>query len=188
MRWHARAVSLFLLVLSQTVFLGLAAYYTDTRVYYPDGDPNASPTMGYSWIWYHFENWIISLTLSLAAVAVFIFGIMKEKRPDWKDSRRGHGHRKVAYPREHIVSKLGACSLAHFSTRYFNCTGRFSKIYFYNKKRDSMIEFLLGSANYQQVDTEVGDCWSVWIYGQCQINLDNCVGVDGLVVVVPAKG
>ena len=84
MRWQFK-VSLLFLVLSQLVFFGLAAYHMDSRVYYPDGDPYASPSMGYSWIWYHFENWIISLTLSLAAVAVFIWGIIAEiRRLGWK--------------------------------------------------------------------------------------------------------
>ena len=83
MRWQYK-VSLFLMVLSQTVFLGLAAYHTDNRVYYPNDDPLATPSVGYSWIWYHPEQWVISLTLNIAAVAVFISGIIKEKRPDWK--------------------------------------------------------------------------------------------------------
>ena len=81
MRWQYK-VSLFLMVLSQTVFLGLAAYHTDNRLYYPNDDPLATPSAGYSWIWYHPEQWIISLTLNIAAVATFMYGIIKEK--NWK--------------------------------------------------------------------------------------------------------
>ena len=55
MRWQYK-VSLFLLVLSQVVFFGLAAYHTDDQIYYPDGNLEATPTRGYSWIWYHPEQ------------------------------------------------------------------------------------------------------------------------------------
>ncbi len=83
MIWQYK-VSLFLMLLSQTVFLGLAAYYTDNQPFYPDGNLEAASTRGYSWIWYHFEHWGISLVLNLAGVVVFISGVLKEKNPDWK--------------------------------------------------------------------------------------------------------
>ena len=64
--------------------MGFAAYHTYTRLYYPDGNPDASPTVGYSWIWHHFEQLIISLLLNIIEVVFFIVGLIKEKRPDWK--------------------------------------------------------------------------------------------------------
>ncbi len=64
--------------------MGLAAYYTDNQLYYPDDNVEATPTVGYSWIWYHYEQWIISLILVLIGVGFFIFGVIKEKRPGWK--------------------------------------------------------------------------------------------------------
>ena len=79
-------VSLLLLVLSQVVFFGLAAYHTDDQFYYPDGNLEATPTKGYSWIWYHPEQWIISLVLAVAAVAFFVFGLVMEVRESgWKN-------------------------------------------------------------------------------------------------------
>ncbi len=83
MRWQYK-VSLFLMVLSQTVFLGLAAFHIQSQPYYSNDNPEATRVVGYSWIWYHFEQWVISLVLNLAGVAVFISGIINEKRPDWK--------------------------------------------------------------------------------------------------------
>ena len=79
MRWQYK-VCLFLLVLSQVVFFGLAAYHTDDQIYYPDGNLEATPTRGYSWIWYHPEHWLISLFLVLAAVVFFVFGLGVEIR------------------------------------------------------------------------------------------------------------
>jgi len=61
-------VSLFLMLLSQTVFLGLAAYYIDDQY------------SGYTWIWYHPEQWTFSLTIGLFGLAVFVYGIMAEFR------------------------------------------------------------------------------------------------------------
>ena len=79
MRWQYK-VCLFLLVLSQVVFFGVAAYYTDDQIYYPDGDLEAAPTRGYSWIWYHPEQWLISLVLVGVAVAFFVIGLGAEIR------------------------------------------------------------------------------------------------------------
>jgi len=83
MRWQYK-VSLFLMVLSQTVFFGLAAFNIQTQPYYIEGTPEATREIGYSWIWYHFEQWVISLVLNIAGVVVFISGIINEKRPGWK--------------------------------------------------------------------------------------------------------
>lgn len=55
MMWQYK-VSLFLMLLSQTVFLGLVAYQTDTRRYYLNDDPEATPTVGYSLLWYTKTN------------------------------------------------------------------------------------------------------------------------------------
>ena len=74
MRWQYK-VSLLLLVLSQVVFFGLATYNMDDQLYYPDGDLEATPTRGYSWIWYHPEQWLVSLVLVVAAVAFFVIGV-----------------------------------------------------------------------------------------------------------------
>ena len=79
MKWQYK-VSLFLLVLSQVVFFGVVAYYTDDQFYYPDGNMEAPPTRGYSWIWYHAEQWIVSLVLAVAAVAFFVIGFGVEIR------------------------------------------------------------------------------------------------------------
>ncbi len=67
MRWQYK-VSLFLMLLSQTVFLGLAAYYTDNQL----------PTAGYSWIWHHPEHWTFSLAISLLGLAFLVYGIISE--------------------------------------------------------------------------------------------------------------
>jgi hypothetical protein len=77
MRWQYK-VSLFLLLLSQVVFFGLAAYHLDDQLYYPDGNIEATPTRGYSWIWYHPEQWLISLVLVGAAVGFFVYGLGME--------------------------------------------------------------------------------------------------------------
>ena len=79
MRWQYK-VSLFLLVLSQVVFFGLVAYNTDDQLYYPDGNLDVAPSRGYSWIWYHPEQWLTSLVLAVAAVSFFVFGAGVEIR------------------------------------------------------------------------------------------------------------
>ena len=72
MRWQYK-VSLFLMLLSQTVFLGLAAYYIDNQF------------AGYTWIWYHPEQWTFSLTIGLFGLAFFVYGIIAEIRESgWK--------------------------------------------------------------------------------------------------------
>lgn len=65
MRWHYK-VSFLFLVLSQIVFFALASYHTNLG--------------GYSWIWYHFEHWSISLVLSIMALAFFILGVIEDFR------------------------------------------------------------------------------------------------------------
>ena len=82
MKWYYKA-SFFLLLLSQTFFLALAAYHTDNELYYPDGNLNVTPTVGYSWIWYHLDQWIISLFLGGLSLIVVVFGLMTE----WNESR-----------------------------------------------------------------------------------------------------
>ena len=77
MKWQYKA-SFFLLLLSQTVFLALAAYHTDSELYYPAGLPEAKPSVGYSWIWYHLEQWIISLVFALVALVLFMYGLVTE--------------------------------------------------------------------------------------------------------------
>ena len=88
MRWQFM-LSLLFLLLSQVVFLGLAAYYTEIRNVYPGGDITVSPSVGYSWIWYHLESWIISLVLSIVALAMFVWGMIAEIRQSgWKLSNQ----------------------------------------------------------------------------------------------------
>ena len=82
MKWEYK-VSLLLLLLSQVVFLGLAAYHTEVRLI-SDDDSGVSPTSGYSWIWYHMDQWIISLVLSILALAFFVYGVITEIKPNWK--------------------------------------------------------------------------------------------------------
>jgi len=77
MKWQYKA-SFFLLLLSQTVFLALAVYHTDNTLYYQDELPDAKPTVGYSWIWYHLEHWIISLVFALIALVLFVYGLVTE--------------------------------------------------------------------------------------------------------------
>ena len=86
MMWQYK-VSLFLLMLSLIVFLGLAAYYTDNQIYYPDGNLEATPTRGFSWIWYHPEAWLISLGLDVAALTFFVYGVAVEIRESGLESR-----------------------------------------------------------------------------------------------------
>jgi len=69
MRWQYK-ICLFLLLMSWTVFLGLAAY--DTKI-------------SYSGIWYHFEHWSVSLVLSVVAAVFGLFGLGAEFRESgWK--------------------------------------------------------------------------------------------------------
>ena len=82
MRWQFK-VALLLLLLSQTIFLGLAAYYTDNQVYYANDDPTADSTIGYSWIWYHPQEWTWVIPLSVLSLVFFIYGLMDDiRKPD----------------------------------------------------------------------------------------------------------
>ena len=71
-------IALFFLLLSQTSFLLIAAYHTDNELYYPNDQPNAEPTVGYSWIWYHLDHWIISLFLAFAGLITFSHGLISD--------------------------------------------------------------------------------------------------------------
>ena len=77
MKWQYK-VSLLFLILSQTVFLTLAAYHTDNEPYYPGGQPDTKPTIGYSWIWYHLEHWIISWVLVLISLTFCVHGLLTD--------------------------------------------------------------------------------------------------------------
>lgn len=74
MRWEYK-VSLFLLLLSQVIFLGLAAYHTQGLL---------SGEGTYSWIWYHPEHWFFSLSLSVIALLLFVYAAITDIKPDWK--------------------------------------------------------------------------------------------------------
>jgi hypothetical protein len=77
MKWQYK-LSLLLLLVSQTSFLVLAAYHTDTKFYSSSNRTGTSPSLSYSWIWYHLEHWIISLVFALGALFMFIHGIVSE--------------------------------------------------------------------------------------------------------------
>ena len=84
MRWQY-LLSLFLLSLASSVFFTLVMFHTDTVAYYPGGDATSQPTIGYSWIWYHFEHWGISLVLNLLALGFFLYGWFLDFRESgWK--------------------------------------------------------------------------------------------------------
>lgn len=79
----AYKISFFLFILSQLSFFLMAFYQTDAN--------------GVSWIFYHSEDWIISLYLSMFALASFLAGaardIAERKR---KISTRGEKQVRVA--------------------------------------------------------------------------------------------
>lgn len=79
MRWQYK-VCLFLLLVSWTVFLVLAAIDTGSQAY-----KHESSLIVYSGIWYHFEHWSISLVLSFVAAVFGLFGLGAEFRESgWK--------------------------------------------------------------------------------------------------------
>ena len=83
MRWQYK-VSLFLMVLSQFVFFALAAYNTESRVDYPKVGAEESRKVGYSWIWYHPEQWLISLVISLISLVACVDGLLVDlKESGW---------------------------------------------------------------------------------------------------------
>lgn len=81
MKWQYK-LSFFLLLLSQTSFFILAALHTD---FYPNNDAmGAQSIVGYSWILYHFEHWVISFGLAFGALLALLYGFLLEIM----DSRR----------------------------------------------------------------------------------------------------
>jgi hypothetical protein len=83
MRWQFK-VSLFLLLMSWSVFLVLAAYDTIIPVYYPVENVESS-MIGFLGVWLFFEHWSISLGLSLAATVLLVFGLgLDIKVSGWK--------------------------------------------------------------------------------------------------------
>ena len=73
------------MILSSFIFFTLALFHTDTVAYYPGGNLDAVPTVGYSWIWYHPEHWIICLVLNLIALGLFLHGFFLDLRESgWK--------------------------------------------------------------------------------------------------------
>lgn len=82
MKWQFK-LSMFFLILAWTLFLSLALYHTDSNFYYPNGNLEAAPSWGYSWIWYHKEQWLPSIVLNLSGLVLFIHGLITEnERPD----------------------------------------------------------------------------------------------------------
>lgn len=84
MRWQY-LVGLFLVFLASFVFFVLVLFHTDNVAYYPSGDFDAKPTIGYSWIWYHFEHWGICLVLTYSSLVFFLHGLILDLRESgWK--------------------------------------------------------------------------------------------------------
>ena len=75
MRWQYK-IALFLMILSQVVFFVFVAYNTESKVNYPQVGAEERRTIGYSWIWYHPEQWLISLLLSFGSLLVCIYGLL----------------------------------------------------------------------------------------------------------------
>ena len=86
MRWQYK-ISLFLMILSWFVFLTIAAYNIETRFNYPKVDGTEARVVGYSWIWYHPEQWLISLIISLISISLFGYGFLVDlKKSKWSIS------------------------------------------------------------------------------------------------------
>jgi hypothetical protein len=80
-KWQYK-LSLFLMIVSWIVFLSIAYYNTSPVV---NSDTNSYA--GYSWIWYHQEQWIISLVLNIVALALYILGILSDMKSGWNLSK-----------------------------------------------------------------------------------------------------
>jgi len=52
----------------------------DDEIYYPGGNLDATPTQGYSWIWYHMEHWLASFILNVIAVVFCVDGLIEDFR------------------------------------------------------------------------------------------------------------
>ena len=77
----AYKISLFLFILSQLSFFLMAFYRTDAN--------------GVSWIFYHPEEWIISLYLSVFALASFLAGAAQDVAERKRTSTRGEKQVRV---------------------------------------------------------------------------------------------
>jgi hypothetical protein len=80
-KWQYK-LSLFLMILSWTIFL-IVALYNTSPILGSDTDSYA----GYSWIWYHQDQWIISLVLNIVALALFIVGLLSDIKSGWTISK-----------------------------------------------------------------------------------------------------
>ena len=80
-KWQYK-LSLFLMIMSWIVFLIVAYYNTAPLV-----GSNLDSYAGYSWIWYHQDQWIISLVLNLVALGLFMFGLLSEIKSGWSLSK-----------------------------------------------------------------------------------------------------
>ncbi|MBT8171927.1 hypothetical protein KJN74_03560 [Candidatus Bathyarchaeota archaeon] len=62
----------------------IAAYNTETKTDYPIENNIEARTIGYSWIWYHPEQWLICLIISLFSAVVFVYGLLVDlKKSRW---------------------------------------------------------------------------------------------------------
>jgi hypothetical protein len=71
MKWQFK-IALFLLILSQVIFFVFAAYNIERK----ENTIEENQTLGYSWIWYHPEQWLISLVISFISLLFFIHGLI----------------------------------------------------------------------------------------------------------------
>ena len=84
MMWQYK-VSLALLLVAWLFFLIFAAYHTDSQYYISEDNPEVVLSYGYTWIWYHFGQWSISLIFSLSAAIFGLYGLILEiKKSDLK--------------------------------------------------------------------------------------------------------
>ena len=125
MKWQYK-VSLLLLLVSQTSFLVLAAYHTDTEIYSSSNRTGTAPSLGYSWIWYHLEHWIISLVFALVSLVMFIHGIVselwksREMRPTFDEQRTATNRSKFFYVALLVISWVVVIFLSLYFAGFFN--------------------------------------------------------------------
>jgi hypothetical protein len=74
MKWPFK-IAIFFLILSQVIFFLFAAYNIETK----SSTIEENQTLGYSWIWYHPEQWLISLVISIISLLFFIYGLISNQ-------------------------------------------------------------------------------------------------------------
>ena len=83
MKWEYKTC-LFLLLISWTLFLVLAAYFNGNQLYLSQNDIEPA-SIEYSTIWFHTQYWLISLVLTYAALIFGVLGIIRDNmKSGWK--------------------------------------------------------------------------------------------------------